>query len=102
VGGSAWIGGVGGGTISAAGVSDLLRLLRDDAELGREEMGRPERVRPGVVEISERDWSAKANSRFMARGGGGDEAQALLPPRGEDDEAGMMRSRIAARIAWWD
>jgi hypothetical protein len=55
VGGSAWIGGVGGETRSAAGLSDLLRLLGDDAELGREEMGRPERVRPGEVEISERD-----------------------------------------------
>jgi hypothetical protein len=55
-------------------------------------MGRPERVRPGEAEISERDWSAKASSRFIARGGGGgggggDGAQALPP---EGDEAGMV------------
>lgn len=83
------MGGVAGETRSAAaGVSDLLRLLRDVAELEREEMGRPERVRPGEAEISERDWSAKASSRFMARGGGG-EGQALLPPAEEVEEAGM-------------
>jgi hypothetical protein len=35
----------------------------------------------------------------MARdGGGGDGAQALLPPRDEEEEAGM-RSRITGRIA---
>lgn len=103
LGGSASIGGVGGETRSAAGAgagadgSDLLRLLRDaDADgSGREEMGRPERVRPGEAEISERDWSAKASSRFIARGGGGgggggDGAQALPP---EGDEAGMVMGR---------
>jgi hypothetical protein len=49
-------------------------------------MGRPERVRPGEAEISERDRSANASSRFMARGGGGDEAQ-VLPP--EEEDAGI-------------
>lgn len=88
------MGGVGGETRSAAaaaaagGGSDLLRRLRDaDADgSGREEMGRPERVRPGEAEISERDRSANASSRFMARGGGGDEAQ-VLPP--EEEDAGI-------------
>lgn len=93
------MGGVGGETRSAAaaGGSDLLRRLRDaDADgSGREEMGRPERVRPGEAEISERDRSANASSRFMARGGGGGggggaaggEAQAL--PTEEEEEAGI-------------
>lgn len=96
MGGSASTGGVGGETRSvaaAAGGSDLLRLLRDtDADgSGREEIGRPERVRPGEAEIWERDRSANASSRFMARGGGGgDEAQALPP---EDEEAGIGEIR---------
>jgi hypothetical protein len=90
------MGGVGGETRSAAGVaaaggSDLLRRLRDADGSEREEMGRPERVRPGEAEISERDRSANASSRFMARGGGGGgaaggDAQALPP---EEEEAGI-------------
>jgi hypothetical protein len=53
-------------------------------------MGRLERVQPGEAEISERDRSAKASSRFMARGGGvegatGGDAQALPP----EEEAGI-------------
>lgn len=84
LGGSASIGDMGGEMRSAAEArprgADLLRLLGDaDANgFGREEMGRPERVRPGEAEISDRDWSAKASSRFIARGGGGgDEAQVM-------------------------
>jgi len=92
VGGSASIGGVGGETRSAAaggGGSDLLRRLRDaDADgSGREEMGRPERVRPGEAEISERDRSANASSRFMARGGGGGDEVQVLPL--EEEDAGI-------------
>lgn len=64
--------------------SDLvLRLLAPPAPdgTGEEEMGRPERVRPGEAVISESDWSAKASSRFMVRGAGDE------PPPPE--EAGM-------------
>ena len=87
-GGSASMGGVGGETRpeAADGWSDLLRLLRDgDDGSGREEMGRPERVRPGEAEISESERSANASSRFMARGGG-DEAEPRPPG---EEEAGM-------------
>ena len=54
-------------------------------------MGRPERVRPWEAEISDRDWSAKASSRFIARGGGGGGGgggSQALPTEG--DEAGMV------------
>jgi hypothetical protein len=46
-------------------------------------MERPERVRPGEAVISESDWSAKASSRFMARGAG-DETPPPLPPPPEE------------------